>query len=142
MSLPSLFKATSAANLRVVSVPVAVSDTVVDTTGALGNAKVANAAGFVIATLPAKAVITGVRIVTEASLGATTTLKLDIGAVEYRAAAVLTTVGVTTLTLDTNFTQRLAAASDVKITIDAADVAADYVVDIQYYLADAADVVL
>lgn len=141
MSLPSLFKATSAANLRVVSVPVAVSDTVRDTTGAVVNANAANAAGFAIATLPAKAVITGIRIVTEASLG-TATLKLDIGAVEYRAAAVLTTAGDTTLTLGTNFTQRLAAASDVKITIGAANVAADYVVDIQYYLADAADVVL
>lgn len=141
MSLPSLQKATSAANLRVVSVKVAVADTVIDTTGALVDARDANTDGFVIATLPAKAVITGIRIVTEASLG-TATLKLDIGAVEYRAAAVLTTVGVTTLTLGTNFTQRLAAASDVKITIGAADVAADYVVDIQYYLADAADVVL
>jgi hypothetical protein len=136
MSLPSLQKATSAANLRVVSVKVAVADTVIDTTGALVNAKTPDTDGFVIATLPAKAVVTGLQV-SSVSGASAATVAVAVGATTVRAAATLAAgVAVSAVT-------GVAAPMNVQVTVGGGvDVNVDYTVAIQYYIADAADVVL
>lgn len=138
MSLPSLQKATSAANLRVVSVKVAVDDTVIDTTGALVDAKTATD-GFVIATLPAKAVVTGLQVSSVTGAGSAT-VAVAVGATTVRAAATLA-AGVAVSAV-TGVAAPATAPMDVKVTTAAAAVDRDYTVAIQYYIADAADVVL
>lgn len=139
MSLPSLQKATSAANLRVVSVKVAVADTVIDTTGALVNAKAVNTNGFVIATLPAKAVVTGLQVASTTTAG-TATVAVAVGATTVRAAAALA-AGVA-FSAVTGVAAPATTPMDVKVTVATAVVDRDYTVAIQYYIADAADVVL
>lgn len=138
MSLPSLQKATSAANLRVVSVKVAVADTVIDTTGALVDAKTATD-GFVIATLPAKAVVTGLQVSSVSGAGSAT-VAVAVGATTVRAAATLA-AGVAVSAV-TGVAAPATAPMDVKVTTAVGAVDRDYTVAIQYYLADAADVVL
>ncbi len=138
MSLPSLQKATSAANLRVVSVKVAVADTVIDTTGTLVNAKTATN-GFVIATLPAKAVVTGLQVSSVTGAGSAT-VEVAVGATTVRAAATLD-AGVAVSAV-TGVAAPATAPMDVKVTTAVAAVDRDYTVAIQYYIADAADVVL
>jgi len=138
MSLPSLQKATSAANLRVVSVKVAVADTVIDTTGALVDAKTATN-GFVIATLPAKAVVTGLQVSSVSGAGSAT-VAVAVGATTVRAAATLA-AGVAVSAV-TGVAAPTTSPTDVKVTVAVGAVDRDYTVAIQYYLADAADVVL
>ncbi len=139
MSLPSLQKATSAANMRVVSVKVAVADTVIDTTGTIVNAKTANVNGFVIATLPAKAVVTGLQVSSTTGAGSAT-VAVAVGSVVVRAAATLA-AGVAVSAV-TGVAAPASTSTDVKVTVATADVDRDYTVAIQYYIADAADVVL
>lgn len=140
MSLPSLQKATSAANLRVVSVKVAVADTVIDTTGALVNAKTPDTDGFVIATLPAKAVVTGLQV-SSVSGASAATVAVAVGATTVRAAATLA-AGVAVSAV-TGVAAPATAPMNVKVTVGGGvDVNVDYTVAIQYYIADAADVVL
>ncbi len=139
MSLPSLQKATSAANLRVVSVKVAVADTVIDTTGALVDAKAVNTDGFVIATLPAKAVVTGLQVSSVAGAGSAT-VAVAVGATTVRAAATLA-AGVAVSAV-TGVAAPTTSPTDVKVTVAVGAVDRDYTVAIQYYIADAADVVL
>ena len=139
MSLPSLQKATSAANMRVVSVKVAVADTVIDTTGALVYANAVNTNGFVIATLPAKAVVTGLQVASTTTAG-TATVAVAVGATTVRAAATLA-AGVAVSAV-TGVAAPATTPMDVKVTVATAAVDRDYTVAIQYYIADAADVVL
>lgn len=139
MSLPSLQKVNSAANVRAVSATVKVGDTVVDTTGALGNAKAVNANGFVIATLPAKAVVTGLQVSSTTGAGSAT-VAVAVGSVVVRAAATLA-AGVAVSAV-TGVAAPASTSTDVKVTVAVAEVDRDYTVAIQYYIADAADVVL
>lgn len=139
MSLPSLQKATSAANLRVVSVKVAVADTVIDTTGALVSANAINTNGFVIATLPAKAVVTGLQVSSVSGAGSAT-VAVAVGATTVRAAATLA-AGVAVSAV-TGVAAPTTSPTDVKVTVAVGAVDRDYTVAIQYYIADAADVVL
>lgn len=139
MSLPSLQKATSAANVRAVSVTVKVGDTVADTTGAVDYAKKVNTNGFVIATLPAKAVVTGLQVASTAGAGSAT-VAVAVGSVVVRAAATLA-AGVAVSAV-TGVAAPTTAPTNVKVTVSAAVVDMDYTVTVLYYIADAADVVL
>ena len=139
MSLPSLQKVNSAANVRAVSVTVKVGDTVADTTGTIVNAETANVNGFVIATLPAKAVVTGLQVMSTDGAN-TATVAVDVGTTTVRTAAALT-AGVAVSAV-TGVAAPATAPMDVKVTVATADVNQDYTVAVQYYIADAADVVL
>lgn len=139
MSLPSLFKATSAANLRVVSVRVKGTDTVVANDGVVKPVTTASIV-FPIATLPAKAVVTAVG--TRAAAATTGTIAISIGATSVRANAVVADGGASVVAL-TGLDSPLAAPQDVTLTVGTTIVTGDdFTVDIQYYIADAADVVL
>jgi hypothetical protein len=117
MSLPSLKKATSAANVRAVSVTIKVGATVADTTGTIVNAKTANVNGFVIATLPAKAVVTGL-LVSSVSGSSAATVAVAVGATTVRAAATLA-AGVAVSAV-TGVAAPATAPMDVKVTVNGA----------------------